>query len=699
MDIPFVGKECEVPIFSDVHNFRVGVFAGNLHTTTSAYVPAKKSILCGTGDKPIVPKEDAYDKMMEDINADAVRAETAANKAEEKLADMQERYYTPSVNESGDLSWEANDEGMPEVPMVNIKGQKGDKGDPGEDGYSPTVGVSTIDGGHRVRFVDKNGAVAMNVMNGQDGQDGVSPNVTVQPITGGNRVTITDANGTKTFDVMNGEQGEPGVNAENDELFIVRYRAGSADKTYREIMVAAEEKRALLLIETISGEVYPYAGRTTEGCRFAKIFANGVLNETKENCFTVSSSDKWSHTTKIVNARNPYPIRLTGAVNAEYDGSTPVTVNIPEGGEGGGSGLPTGGEPHQMLVTDAEGKAKWEERTHYSESEQGIVFVETTPIAMGSGQFAVMEPIVNQPTAGNVYTIVPSGGESIESEAFGVELDGVYMVCIGNPLFVGGENNDLPLAMAFFPESMVDAFDGVTAMIVTNGSYNIPALSVVGTVEKIHKIDPKYLPTMGASFLVNGSALGSVMNLGADVEDETYTMGQFAFALGGRAQGYMSFAVGESANAEGDKSFAQNGLASGDASFVANGATAKGGGAFAANSSTANGVCSASFGQGEANGDYSFAEGVYTVANARAQHVQGRYNIKDTAYKYAHIVGNGTLGSNRSNAHTIDWNGTAWFAGVVKVGGTGQDDVTAKELATKEYVENYIEQTLLGGAW
>ena len=34
--------------------------------------------------------------------------------------------------------------------------------------------------------------------------------------------------------------------------------------------------------------------------------------------------------------------------------------------------------------------------------------------------------------------------------------------------------------------------------------------------------------------------------------------------------------------------------------------------------------------------------------------------------QYAHIVGNGDDEDNRSNAHTLDWNGNAWFAGDVK---------------------------------
>ena len=55
-------------------------------------------------------------------------------------------------------------------------------------------------------------------------------------------------------------------------------------------------------------------------------------------------------------------------------------------------------------------------------------------------------------------------------------------------------------------------------------------------------------------------------------------------------------------------------------------------------------------------------------------HAQGAYNIEDTEGKYAHIVGNGTSELARSNVHTLDWSGNAWFAGDVFVGGSSQDD-------------------------
>jgi hypothetical protein len=41
---------------------------------------------------------------------------------------------------------------------------------------------------------------------------------------------------------------------------------------------------------------------------------------------------------------------------------------------------------------------------------------------------------------------------------------------------------------------------------------------------------------------------------------------------------------------------------------------------------------------------------------------------------YVHVVGNGTDDDNRSNCHTLDWNGNAWFKGKVYVGGTSMND-------------------------
>lgn len=86
----------------------------------------------------------------------------------------------------------------------------------------------------------------------------------------------------------------------------------------------------------------------------------------------------------------------------------------------------------------------------------------------------------------------------------------------------------------------------------------------------------------------------------------------------------------------------------------------------------------------KALGYFSHSEGRGTIANATAQHTQGRYNIKDTENKYAHIVGNGKSDTERSNAHTVDWNGNAWFAG----------DVFAGSAYDKLATENWCNATL-----
>lgn len=59
IEMVFEGGECPVPIIDNTYCFEVGVYAGDLHTTTPAYVPCKKSILCG-GAIPDTVRPEAY---------------------------------------------------------------------------------------------------------------------------------------------------------------------------------------------------------------------------------------------------------------------------------------------------------------------------------------------------------------------------------------------------------------------------------------------------------------------------------------------------------------------------------------------------------------------------------------------------------------------------------------------------------------
>lgn len=170
-----------------------------------------------------------------------------------------------------------------------------------------------------------------------------------------------------------------------------------------------------------------------------------------------------------------------------------------------------------------------------------------------------------------------------------------------------------------------------------------------------------------------------------------------AIADGTHVEGYQTEATGYWSHAEGEMtkvtSYASHaegsyctlpdgtkryGTASGYASHV------EGGGCHAtASCSHVEGLATT------ASGAQAHAEGRYTIAAGGAQHVEGIANIEDAEGKYLHIAGNGTF-DDRSNAHTLDWNGNGWFAGDVYVGSTsGKDkDEGSKKLATEDQIED-----------
>jgi hypothetical protein len=65
-DVAFAGNECPVPVIPDAVSVLVGVFAGELHTTTAAAVGVRRSILGGSETEAEVSHEikDAFGKML-----------------------------------------------------------------------------------------------------------------------------------------------------------------------------------------------------------------------------------------------------------------------------------------------------------------------------------------------------------------------------------------------------------------------------------------------------------------------------------------------------------------------------------------------------------------------------------------------------------------------------------------------------------
>lgn len=70
-DVVFEGNTCQVPLLQGVDMVAVGVFAGDLITSTPALIGCDRSILCGEG-APVEPSPDVYAQIMELLNSGGV---------------------------------------------------------------------------------------------------------------------------------------------------------------------------------------------------------------------------------------------------------------------------------------------------------------------------------------------------------------------------------------------------------------------------------------------------------------------------------------------------------------------------------------------------------------------------------------------------------------------------------------------------
>lgn len=118
----------------------IGVFSGDLMTTTPACVDVEQSIR-DIGETPRQPTKDEYNQIIELLN----------------------KYI-----------------------------EQGGGGGSGESGFSPIVEITPIENGHRVTITDVNGAKSFDVFNGEKGADGHTPVKGVDYFTEADKAEIVD---------------------------------------------------------------------------------------------------------------------------------------------------------------------------------------------------------------------------------------------------------------------------------------------------------------------------------------------------------------------------------------------------------------------------------------------------------------------------------------------------------------------------
>ena len=324
------------------------------------------------------------------------------------------------------------------------------------------------------------------------------------------------------------------------------------------------------------------------------------------------------------------------------------------------SGLPDGGTEGQILEKTAD-SAAWTDKPLGSPARMNILETICENVELADYGAVYTFPVPIEIDSDAIYLLRYSSKEVYEGETYEY----------GTYAFTNKANKD---------DSSVSWMNGNISMISTTVTDNNLWDGATSNIS-IYKVAIEVTDPITYIALHSGDeSLISAENGHAE-GNRTIASGNAAHAEGSattasgvasHAEGMKTIASGNWAHAEGTDSNASglishaegdNTIASGDYSHTEGQET------------IASGSCSHAEGnETTASRAYSHSEGYRTISASAYQHVQGKYNIEDSSDTYAHIVGNGEDDDNRSNAHTLDWDGNAWFAGEVYAGGESQSD-------------------------
>ena len=719
-DRVFSGSVCSFPDnppISNTTSVRVGVFAGNLHTTTPARIPAAKSVLCGT-PTPAAPEEDAYHEAMEEMAKVATEARTKAAESTQSAEASAKSAETSaqSAKESAQSAVEAAASAQDSRRAAEVAWQYSANA----DAQAKAAGESASDAAASALAAEKAKQTAID--NADDAEAAASDAQTwagrAEAFAGN---AATSASNAETAAVTSTKSAVSAADSKTQAAEIVREMTGGvgglyivcvnedlmSNRTQAEIIAAIEAGKTCIMVDPF-GEVHTCYGMDEKRPAFVA-YRPGKVGIWESRKFVETDGTVTAKMFTPATTPNPAPLLIKGEVETRYDGSEMVVVTIPSGGDGGG--VPDPGTAHQQLVSDADGRAAWQPLTHYVETVNVVVLANIS-LTTSDGTAYLITPPAAEPTAGGKYNVTWNGA-SYECEGVAYDMDGVPCVYMGNAAGMGGEDTGEPFAMIFLPADTA-AVMGAYAMIVPMDGATEIELSISGQSEIVHKLDDKFLNGRNNN-IENGTGANSLRQRSAAAEGDGYTLGVSAMATGrgtkasglaahaeGRdttasedsshaegsgttASGMYSHAEGERTTASGGASHAEGRLttasgsqahaegrdttASGAASHAEGSSTTASGDYSHAegNGTTASGLHSHAEGSSTtASGSHSHAEGWHTIAASPYQHVQGRFNVEDTTGKYLHIVGNGGHDENRSNAHTLDTSGNAWYAGTVE---------------------------------
>lgn len=135
IDLPFSGDQVEMPTFHSIQGLQVGVYAGDLQTTTPAYLPCTPSIRHGS-PAPAEPESAVYDQIVSLINAGVLQGpqgEPGPQGETGPRGPQGEKGDTGAQGPKGDTG------------ETGPAGETGAQGEKGETGATPVLTIGTVE--------------------------------------------------------------------------------------------------------------------------------------------------------------------------------------------------------------------------------------------------------------------------------------------------------------------------------------------------------------------------------------------------------------------------------------------------------------------------------------------------------------------------------------------------------------------------
>lgn len=548
-------------------------------------------------------------------------------------------YYIPSLDSEGNLTWAPSETEMPAVEGANIKGPKGDTGTSGV-----WVGDTEPTGDYNV-WIDPTGSETAGLVTQAElatKQD---------KLTAGDNITIDNNNVIST----NGLVTQAELANKQDKLT-------PGDNITIENNVISASAPPTATTSTL-GLVKPDGTSIT--------IADGTISSTQPTKTSELTNDSGFITNEYHDATKQD--KLTAGTNITIDSNNVISAT-----GGGGSGGANADEA--TIITNAEGKletaigGKWVD---------GLI---DGPVIVNiSTQNADVSSILTY----DIMQELISKGDRLRaslSSGFGKEkgclvdidtsvADTYKLTCkytiVGNIkiVYTGiGTKDNWKCSRGFEGGSADFSSTENYFYSLIDGKVPSPISSAdflpIGRDFKVedNKLSLRYLKrtSKGGYYLTSNNNGSDVRNVGNHSfvfgDGNIYASGEFSGAIGSNSsnKGYSAYTIGNQVYGETNNYVFITGMicmGTNHFQFIS-------------------GNFSNWYDKNRAEGAQVFGKGC--ISSSDWSMTAGKYNANDTNKEYAHVVGNGTSNSSRSNAYTLDWQGNGTFAGTVS-SSTGAD--------------------------